>query len=76
MSEKYKHVSKRQRAIMSFLTTYGEMSTRAIIDHLYPDEKVKYGSTKYSSILRTLGAMWDKGMITKVVGQTMWRKSK
>ena len=75
-TDKRKRLSKRQREILSLLTTYGEMSTRAIIEHLYPDKKVESQTSTYRSVCRTLGLMKGRGMVVKTVGVTTWRKPK
>lgn len=74
MAEKRKKLSKRQRDILTLLTAYDGLTTKKIIKSLYPNEEVKYGSTRYGSVMRSLKSLQNRGLITKVTGQTTWKK--
>jgi len=82
LSEKRKTLSKRQQEILSLLTFHDSLTTRKIMELLYPKEKiyiegkVRRQSSKYVSVTRTLRSLQTKGLIKKAVSQTMWTKTK
>jgi predicted HTH transcriptional regulator len=68
MAEKVQrqHISKNQRKILEILEKYEELTARDI----------QYNTPEYSSVHRSLTALYKRGIVEKVGGQLKWRKRK
>jgi Fe2+ or Zn2+ uptake regulation protein len=72
---KHPHISKNQRKILDILEKYQELTAKDIAEILWARD-IRYKTPEYSSVHRSLTALYKRGLVEKVGGQLRWRKTK
>jgi Fe2+ or Zn2+ uptake regulation protein len=68
-------LSKNQRKILDILRKYQELTARDIAEILWARD-IGYKTPEYSSVHRSLTALYKRGLVLKVGGQLKWRRNK
>lgn len=68
-------VSKNQHKILEILERYEELTAKDIAEILWARD-IRYQTPEYSSVHRSLTALYKRGLLEKVGGQLMWRKAR
>jgi DNA-binding MarR family transcriptional regulator len=68
-----KRLSKNQRKILEILEIKPEMTIREIAEVVF-GKLVKYKTTEYNSIHRSLVSLEKKGLVQRVHVQLRWRR--
>lgn len=69
------HIGKNQRKVLGILEKYQELTAKDIAEILWARD-IHYKTPEYSSVHRSLTALYEKGLVEKVGGQLKWRKAK
>jgi DNA-binding transcriptional ArsR family regulator len=69
------HIGKNQRKVLNILEKYQELTAKDIAEILWARD-IHYKMPEYSSVHRSLTALYEKGLVEKVGGQLKWRKAK
>jgi len=76
MTEEVKRpLSKNQRRILDILGKYQELTAKDIAEILWARD-IGYKTPEYSSVHRSLTALYRRGLVLKVGGQLKWRRNK
>jgi Fe2+ or Zn2+ uptake regulation protein len=68
-------IGKNQRKVLGILEKYQELTAKDIAEILWARD-INYKTPEYSSVHRSLTALYGKGLVEKVGGQLKWRKAK
>jgi DNA-binding transcriptional ArsR family regulator len=75
MTKKVKRpLSENQRKILDILRKYQELTAKDIAEILWARD-IGYKTPEYSSVHRSLTALYKKGLVLKVGGQLKWRRN-
>ncbi len=75
MTEEVKRpLSKNQRKILDILGKYQELTAKDIAEILWARD-IGYKTPEYSSVHRSLTALYRRGLVLKVGGQLKWRRN-
>ncbi len=69
------HISKNQRKILEILEKYEELTAKDIAEILWARD-IRYQTPEYSSVHRSLTALYERGLVEKVGGQLKWQRTK
>ena len=69
------HIGENQRKILDILDKYQELTAKDIAEILWARD-IRYKTPEYTSVHRSLAALYKKGLVEKIGGQLRWRKSK
>ena len=69
------HIGENQRKILDILSKYQELTAKDIAEILWARD-IHYKTPEYTSVHRSLAALYKKGLVQKVGGQLKWRKTK
>ena len=72
---KRRHISKNQRKILEILEKYEELTAKDIAEILWARD-IRYQTPEYSSVHRSLTALYERDLVEKVGGQLKWRRTK
>jgi Fe2+ or Zn2+ uptake regulation protein len=77
MTKKFRRprTSKRQREILDILGKYKELTAKDIAEILWA-RNIRYKTPEFSSVHRSLAALYERGLVGKVGGQLKWRKTR
>jgi len=74
VKEVKRSLSKNQRKILEILGKYQELTAKDIAEILWA-RNIDYKTPEYSSVHRSLTALYRRGLVLKVGGQLKWRSS-
>jgi predicted transcriptional regulator len=69
------HIGENQRKILDILNKYQELTAKDIAEILWARD-IRYKTPEYTSVHRSLAALYKKGLVEKFGGQLKWRKTK
>lgn len=72
---KYGRIGKNQQRILDILEKYQELTARDLAEVIWARD-IRYKTAEYSSVHRSLRALYGRGLVEKVGGQVKWRKTK
>jgi len=68
-------IGENQRKILDILNKYQELTAKDIAEILWARD-IRYKTPEYTSVHRSLAALYKKGLVEKLGGQLKWRKTK
>ena len=71
---KRSRISKNQGKILEILEKYEELTAKDIAEILWARD-IRYKTPEFSSVHRSLTALYKRGLVKKVGGQLKWRKT-
>lgn len=72
---KRRRLGKNQKRILNILEQYQELTAKDIAEIIWARD-ISYQTAEYTSVHRSLRALYKKGLVRKVGGQTKWCKVK
>jgi Fe2+ or Zn2+ uptake regulation protein len=72
---KRRRLGKNQQRILDILEQYQELTAKDIAEIIWARD-IRYQTAEYTSVHRSLRTLYKNGLVTKIGGQTKWRKVK
>ncbi len=68
-------IGRNEEKILKILEQYPELTAKDIADIIWARD-IRYQTAEYTSVHRSLRTLYKKGLVDKVGGQIMWKKTK